>query len=358
MGTLLSLPLSLQALTITAYSPPLGGIELTAEAYRKTPVGIPLHRPAVAIAYLAEVSPPVTDAQGNFESMRLVLDQVIGTPGTYDPDSNSGLPTYYLEMVTGTAAGERFAITASGEDWVVIGQEPQGTLAASFDTTASRDQVRIRPCWTPGTFMPAAGAPLAAQVELSTRVETRDADALILYDQSVTETSARRFIQRFEDSIDGSFYWAEWTGMNERLVADEYGILPGQISWVRRASAGNVNWVLTGDVTTFNPVWPVPSPIVGSVLEWSFGLTESISVTLDSGGLSDVLRASASAAERQDELIVWENQTGFYTRPARRFYLQATNSEPIWREVGDTVTDQGTYPLEPGKAYTIRRRGE
>ena len=355
---LLNLPFSLQALTITADSPPLGGIELTAEAYRETPFGIPLHRPAVAIAYLAEVLPPDTDAQSNFESLRLVLDQVIGAPGTYDPDSNTNLPAYYLEVVTGAAAGERFSIAASGEDWIVIEQEPQGTLAASFDPTALRDQIRIRPCWTPGTFMPAASAPLTAQVELATLVETRDSDALILHDrQYVAEAGVRRFIQRFEDSA-GSTYWAEWTGMSERSLADDYGILPGQVNWVRRASAENATWVLTGDVTTFNPAWPIPSPTAGSVLEWPFSLTELVSVTLDTSGLSEVLRASSSAAERQDELIVWENQTGFYTRPARRFYLQSTGSDPIWREIGDTVTDQGTYPLEPGKAYTIRRRGE
>jgi uncharacterized protein (TIGR02597 family) len=342
-------------ITATTYSPPLGGIELSAGAFRETPVGIPLHRAAVMIADLVEVSPPVVDDEDNFESVRLFLDRVVGAPGEYNPDPDSGLPTYYLEVVTGAAAGERFPIAGSGEDWVILEKAPQGSLAADFDPNKTRDRVRIRPCWTPHTLMSAADTPLSEQLEYADQRETRDGDVIILLGR---EVNSQHVLQRFNDSVNTVQYWAEWDGMDNRLIANDYGVLPGQVIWIRRANAGEVKWVVTGDVTTFNTTWSVPLPPSDEVLEWSFSLTEPKATTLDSSGLESVFRTSASAAERTDELLVWEDTTGFYPRPAKRFYLQSASPEPIWRELGDELADQGTYTLEPAKAYTIRRRGE
>jgi uncharacterized protein (TIGR02597 family) len=340
--------------TATSYSPPLGGIELSAGAFRETPVGIPLHRSAVVIADLVKVASPVLDDEGNFKSLRIFLDRTIGIPGEYDP--NTGLPSYYLEVVTGPASGERFPIAGSGEDWVIIDQEPQETLVANFDPNEARDRVRIRPCWTPRLFMPAAEAPLSAESDDSAdQIEMRDDDAIILPGR---ESNTQYVLQRFNDSVNTVHYWAEWDGMDNRLIANDYGVLPGQVIWIRRANAGEVKWVVTGDVTTFNTTWSVPLPPSDEVLEWSFSLTEPKATTLDSSGLESVFRTSASAAERTDELLVWEDTTGFYPRPAKRFYLQSASPEPIWRELGDELADQGTYTLEPAKAYTIRRRGE
>ena len=339
----------------TAYSPPLGGIELHAGAFRETPVGVPLHRSAVVIAYLAEVASPVLDQQNNFVSLRLIFDRTIGIAGDYNPNPNTGLPAYYLEFVTGAASGERFSIAGSGEDWIIIEQLPQGALLASFDPSELRDRVRIRPCWTPETFMPSAEAPLSVQSDTSSQIEMRDEDAILLFG---SESNVQHVIHRFYNSEDMAYYWAEWGSANNPLIANDYGMLPGQASWIRRSSGIDVKWTVTGDVTTFTPTWAVPLPIYGEVTEWSFSLTEPTAMTLDSSGLKSVLRASTSSAERADELIVWNDDAGFYSRVTRQFYLQSASPEPIWREIGDTVTDQGTYELEPGKAYTIRRRGE
>jgi len=342
----------------TVYSPPLGGLRLTAEAYRQTSVGIPFHRSAVALADLVQITEK-TDAAGQFQSMRLRLDQAKGAPGRYDPDPVTGLPTHYVEVVSGAAAGERFAIVGSGEDWVVIDAQPQGALLASFDRTANRDQIRIRPCWTVETVMPAATAPLTAHAESSIFADIRDADAWIVLDRAAAATRpARRVIQRFVNA-SSTYYWAESTGTPEGVVAADVALLPGQASWIQRATADSASWAVTGDVTLFDPVWAVPMPTADTVLEWPFTLTEPKAVALNASGLKGVLRAANSAAERQDELWVWSEQTGFYVRPEKRFYLQANGSNPpVWREVGDAITDQGDYQLEPGKAYTIRRRGE
>ena len=341
---LLSLPVGLQALTSTAHTPSLGGIELIVDPYRETAIGLPLHRAAVAIAEVTDVK-LIQDVQGDFVSLRLELNRSIGSPGRYGLNADTGMPAYYLEIVTGAAAGERLRIVANGSDWVMVEDELQGVLSASYNPTADRDRVRIRPCWTLDSVLPASSAPLSAQIEPS-----RDADALILHDQL--------FIQRFLDSADNSYYWAEWVS-DEPSLADDYSILPGQVTRVRRAANGDsIAFALTGDATAFAPVWQMPTPAAGTVLEWPFSLTESVPVTLNDSGLGSVFVPAVSAAERQDELIVWANQTGFYARPAKRFYLQDTGANLVWRELGDTITDQGSYPLEPGKAYTIRRRGE
>ena len=338
----------------TTYSPPLGGIELSAGAFRETPVGIPLHRAAVVLAELTEVASPVVDDENNFVSQRLFLDRSIGVAGDYDPDPNSGLPAYYLEVVTGEASGERFPIAGSGKDWVIIEQKSRGTLAAGFDPNEARDRVRIRPCWTPDTLMPAANAPLAAQSESADPIKTRDRDAMLLSDLKL---GSRHTVQRFNDATSNLSYWAKWNDAGERLIADDYGILPGQGSWIRRAGS-DAKWVVTGDVTNFERVWAIPLPTSGEIWESIISLTEPKALTLNSSGLKSVFRATEAASKRSDELVVWEDLTGFYSRPAKRFYLQSASPEPIWREVGDDTTDQGLYLLEPGKAYTIRRRGE
>ncbi len=342
--------------TAKAYSPPLGGIELSAGAFRETPIGIPLHRTAVIIADFVEVAAPLVDDEGNFVSLRLFLDRSIGAAGEYDPDPNTGLPSHYLEVVTGSASGERFPIAGSGDDWVIIEQEPQGTLAAGFDPNEVRDRVRIRPCWTPDTLMPATEASISAESAVSADpIEMRDKDALLLPGR---ESDTQHVLRRFNDSANQSYYWAEWSGDNGYLIADDYGLMPGKIGWIRRAYATDVKWTVTGDVTTFGATWAIPLPASDGVLEWPFSLTEPETVTLDSSGLKSILRPSASAAERVDELVIWDELTGFYSQPSKRFYLQTASPEPIWREVGDNTTDQGTFKLEPGKAYTLRRRGE
>ena len=314
------------------------------EPYREKAIGLPLHRAAVAIAEVTDVN-SILDAQGDFVSLRLDLDRSIGTAGAYNLDADTKMPAYYLEIVTGAAAGERLGIVANGSNWVMVEDELQGELSASYNPTAGRDRVRIRPCWTLDSVLPASSAPLSAQAETA-----RDADALILHDQL--------FIQRFLDSADSCYYWAEWID-NEPSPADDYSILPGQVTRVRRAADGDsIAFALTGDATAFAPVWELPTPTAGTVLEWPFSLPESVPVTLNDSGLSSVFVPAVSAAERQDELIVWANQTGFYARPAKRFYLQDTGADLVWRELGDTITDHGRCQLEPGKAYTIRRRGE
>lgn len=355
-SALLSLSLSLQAMTTIAHSPPLGGIELSAGAFRETPVGIPLHRSAVVIADLAEVASPVVDSENNFVSLRLFLDRPIGAAGDYDPDPETGLPSHYLEVVTGSAAGERFPIVGSGEDWLIIEQEPQGNLVASFDPSEVRDRIRIRPCWTPESFMPASEAPLSAEPDDSAyRIKMRDSDAIIIPGK---KSDSHHMLQRFSKDVNSNHYWAEWDDDNKRLIADNYGILPGKVSWIRRTGANDAKWIVTGDVTNFDIRWAIPLPDSGEMLKWPVTLTEPKAVTLNSSGLKSVFRVSASATERSDELVVWEDLTGFYSRPAKRFYLQSASPEPVWREVGDDSTDQGLYTLEPGKAYTIRRRGE
>jgi len=341
--------------TATGYSPPLGGIELSAGAFRETPVGIPFHRTAVIIADLVEIAAPLVDDNDNFLSLRLLLDRSIGSAGDYDPDPDTGLPSYYLEVVTGSAAGERFPIAGSGEDWLIIEQKPQGTLVANFDPNEARDRVRIRPCWTPNTLMPVENAPLSAQSESSTPIETRDNDAILL---PGAQSGTQHVVQRFNTSTDDSYNWAEWNGDDNPEVANDYGVSPGKVGWIRSANSADIKWVVTGDVTIFEATWAIPLPSSGDVLEWSFSLTEPKAVTLDSSGLKSVLRSSTSAAERTDELVVWDDLTGFHSRPAKRFYLQSASPDPIWREVGDESIDQGTYTLEPGKAYTINRRKE
>ena len=229
---------------------------------------------------------------------------------------------------------------------------------ASFNPDEPRDRVVIRPCWTPEAWMPSASASLSAQDESSPRQDLRDRDGIILLPWiHSSATASSRFLQRFFSSENGNNYWAEWMGAQERRIANDYGILPGQVSLIRRAKAEAANFFIAGGATSFDFVWSIPVPEANDVLEYPFSLTEPRSVALRASGLESVFRPSVSASERLDELIVWENQTGFYLRPAQRFYLQDASPDPVWRALGDTTTNQGNFMLKPTVGYTIHRRG-
>lgn len=360
---LLGLNSALLGQATTAYSPPLGAIELVADGLRETAHGIPLYRTPVAIAELGEVAvDSVNDTEGNFLSRRLTFADSIGTSGQYNPDPETGELVYFAEFVAGDAAGQRLPIVGSGTNWIAVAEDPQGTFEAYFgpETVTPRDLIYIRPYWTLGTAMSSSDT---SAYDSSDLAATRNGDAVLL-PQAESSRDGRVF-QKFVAATGDLDYWGEIDSDGAlRLTEDDSAVLsldaaaiePSSVLKVRRSANSALSYVITGDATSLQ-AWSLPTPDAGALLEIPFSLELSDPVTLDQSGLTQLFTVASSSQSRQDEFIVWDVDAGFYARPAHRFYLLSASPSPIWREVGDDATDQGSFILKPGQGYLIRRRG-
>lgn len=340
--------------TVTSYSPVMGGIQLDAAPLRETRLGLPLHRSPVAIAELGGQE-AINNSSGNYLGTRLNFSDSIGNTVDFNPHADTGEIQYFVEFVTGAAAGQRMPILGSSNSSVIVGNPPQGELNGYFGprTGEPRDVVYIRPSWTlesvldTDVTLEAYGTGDPATV--------RNGDAAII-ESSDAGTSGGTF-QRFGDTVD---FWGEVSqvgalrtmpGSATPLALDKAAVLPGTVLKIRRAYDSALSYFLAGDASSLQD-WTLSVPQPGELLEIPFSLSQSESVTLGSSGLDTHFLSASSVGERQDELIVWDENAGFYARPIHRFYIL----NGAWREVGDAVTDQGNFLLEPGKGYLIRRR--
>lgn len=349
--------------SIEGFSPALGGIKVTAGGARETSLGIPFHRSPVILTEVGSMETNF-DSGGNFLHVRISFIDPIGDPGAFSPGAEDAQPRFFLEFTSGEAAGERFPIIGNGERSVLIGAIPEGTVAAYFvedpesPPTAPRDLVAIRPFWTIGNFDGGVGAELDVYDSSSPEL-ARNGDAVVL-----AATANERTLQRLTNSTTGQTHWGErttagayqQTSDSDVWAADRVGIAPGQGFRVRRADQSPVSFYFTGDAVALDRLTP-PTPDGDGIVQWPFTLARSNPVNLEASGLSEGLRASASAADRRDELIVWEDLAGFHPRPAHRFFLlEDAQGAVSWREVGDPLVDRGDFVLRPGSGYLIRRR--
>ena len=357
----------------TAYSPPLGAIELVADGLRETSHGIPLHRAPVVIAELGEVAATsIEDDNGNFLSRRITLTDSIGPVGQYNPDPETGELVYFAEFATGAAAGQRLPIVGSGTNWIAVAEDPdpkvtdpQGDFVGYFGPEVAntpRDLIYIRPYWTLGMTLSSS---VTSAYDSSDLAATRNGDAVIL-PQSDSSRGGRVF-QQFSGDLDDPDYWGEIdSGGALRLTEDDSIVLsldgaviaPSSMLKIRRSTDSELRYIVIGDATSLQ-AWSLPTPDAGALLQVPFALELSDPVTLAQSGLTQLFTATSSSQTRRDELIIWDTNAGFYARPTRRFYLLSASPDPdpVWREVGDATTDQGSFLLKPGQGYLIRRRG-
>ncbi|MEM7789972.1 MAG: hypothetical protein AAF546_01110 [Verrucomicrobiota bacterium] len=342
-----------QAGAVTSYSPTMGGIELVANGLRETSHGLPLHRAPVVVAELGEVAAnSVNDVNGNFLSRRLTFTDTIGMEGQFNPDAETGELTHFVEFVRGEAMGQRLPIVGSGSNWVAVSVDPIGTFQAYFGPedpmAALRDLVYIRPYWTLET---ALNSITVSSYDSNDPAASRNGDAILI--PTAGGPRASRMFQKFGTSPDD--YWGELSPSG--VAAMDGGALEtGSAYQIRLASETPLTYFVTGEATSLQD-WNLPAPEPGTLLEIPFSLEISDPITLGESGLDQLFTAVASAQNRIDELIVWDTHAGFHPRPARRFYLESGSPSPVWREVGDPVADQGSFELEPGQGYLIRRRG-
>lgn len=345
--------------SVSSSAPPLGGISLEAQGLRETALSLPFQKSVFVAAEIGSVG-TIEDSDLNYLGTRIVFTESLIEAGALQPDDATGELRYYAEFTSGAAEGQRLPIISSGSNWITLGAPPLGALKSYFGprTTDPRDVIYVRPYWTLKDVEGALSANWIAY-DSSELEASRNGDSIRL--SSSEPSSNERVFKMFSGVHD---YWAELTDSGS-LVSVDAGVTAldlsaatvplGDVWSVRRSDEEVYTFFILGDASALQD-WTLALPDAGAYLELPFALARSEAVTLKESELTQLFNVANSSGTRRDELVVWEDAPGYYKRAEKRFYLTDATPEPIWRCVGDDLTDQGDFTLEPGKGYLIRRR--
>lgn len=343
---------------VQANSPALGGVRLEAKGLELSSFGVPFQQDSYGVAELGQVE-DMMDSNQNYLGTRLTLDGLDLDANTLNLDSATGEFRYYAEFLTGNAIGQRLPIVSNSETSVTLAEPPVGTLVAHFGTeTGSKDIISVRPYWTLNDIEVSANRQMQSY-DSSALSASRNGDAVIVSD--LADPATTRFFRKYQGATD---FWGELNADGILRTKDnsielqnfeQAAIAPGRVWTVQLSGEESIDYYLTGVASSVQS-WSLQIPDAGHILEIPFTLGQSEAIPLEDSPLTDLFIASASESSRTDELLVWKTETGYYRRVEKRFYLLLVGGESVWRMVGDDLSDQGDYLLQPGKGYLIRRR--
>lgn len=248
---------------------------------------------------------------------------------------------YYIEMISGGAAGHYWPIIGNSESWLYL----DGTLTG----VAMGDHFIIRPEYRVDDLF--AGAMQSVSTgQFQHRLIS--GDALMLYGNAWTPIGAEPDLT-IQQLTDGSTAWLAKED-SDSLDRSTTPLPWGSPFVVRRQQAVDETIYLLGDVPTAN--WQAKIPAysgAGAVdLLVGIGFAETITIANASLVTDGAIASSPSALEVSDELLVHDpSRKGYYLPP--ELFLVHTSSGWVSSVSGQNYD---SLNLEPGKAYRIRRR--
>ena len=314
---------TLAGATDIAYSPPVGGMTLSAAANTDTLVSVALMPPPDAVGAVASVS-----------------GSDITVAGAPNWTANGFVSlAHYVRVLSGALKGHYFSVLANTNDTLTV-----DSAGMNLATLAAADAVEITPYWTLGTlYSPAnAGAsfiasasPLARQTEV------------YFYDATATGINRAPYATYY-------FYNGAWRKVGSAATTSfSNTIIFPDTYFLQRNKTGASALVYTGRVQPAS---------VGTLLVGSTGQNDNhvalafpITVTLNSSGLAGSgFVASSSPLSRKDELYWFDPAgTGINRAPSATYYYYNSG----WRKVGSpATTDFGSSVLlTAGGGFLIRK---
>lgn len=333
---LLLLSLVTAASAAAATSDPAGAFRLLLRGSSDTVVSLPLLRPALVTAPLAYRSG---------SQLTLVTD-VPEAPST----------GAFVLVLGGTLEGAVLPVTAQAGPVLTV-------TAGAYDLaqlqTVTADgagtPVAVVPYWTLDTLFPAG-----AGINVSTSASNR-ATEILVFDDTVAGINLSAAATFFYFAGNGNKP-AGWYKVGD-TAAPKGGqrLDPASYFIVRHKVATATTLLVTGGVQMAGYRVPLWLRAAGGAQDNLVSLPAVAPVSLADSGLvgSGAFRASASASNRTDELMVFDNTAVGQNKSASAtyFYFAGNETKPAgWYRVGDTAHTSDAVQLRPGEGFVIRKR--
>ncbi len=333
---LLALPLAVHA--VLPSSDPVGLFNLRLRGNSDTLVSLPLHRP------------PLVDAaiQVRTGNQLELSDNVPALPaeGAYILVMSGALEGAILPATS--LSGRTLTINTGAYDLATLQTEAANGVSQG-------DLVSVIPYWTLDTVFPAGTG-----INISTSASTRNTEVL-LYDHTVAGINLSPSATFFY-FVGNSTKPAGWykVGDTSSLKGNQ-PLAPASHFVVRHKIATSTSLALAGCVQMAGYRIPLAQRSTTVDQDNLVGLPIATAVTLGTSGLitSGAFAASASASERNDELMVFDNTVVGQNKSASAvyFYFSGNEHKPAgWYQVGATASAVDSVALKPAEGYVIRKR--
>jgi uncharacterized protein (TIGR02597 family) len=308
----------------TAYSPPVGGVMLSAAANTDTLVSVTL---APNAAWVGTAS----SAAGSGISVN-------GSPA-WSPNQYASGTYYYVRMLSGAQRGQYFSVVANGGSDLTV-----DNAGLNLSSIVSGDSMEIAPYWTLGTLYPASQAGNAFTVTTSTLAKKTQ---LLFFD--ATSTGINR-----SPSSTYYFFNGAWRKVGQpTTVSYDSAIVYPDSYLLQRNVTSATSLISTGRVQPGH---------LGTVLEATaatqndnyVALAFPVDVTLAATGLASAgFTPSTSTLSLKDQLLWFDPaETGINRSPTFTYYY----FNGAWRRKGASATlDFGSTVLKAGSGFIIRK---
>ena len=327
MKKLLLLPAFLLAssafATVTAYSPPVGGMTTLGAASTDNFVSVALVNNAAWVGSVASVS-------GSDIS-------VSGAPG-WGANAFASGTYYYARMLGGAQKGHYFSILANGTGDVTV-----DNAGLDLSVINSGDRMEIAPYWTLGTLYPAGNAGLSYIASASPAVRQTE---LLFFD--ATSTGINR-------SASATYYFRNgaWRqiGASASTSFDNTIIYPDAF-FIQRNKLTATTLVYTGRVQP-SSVGTVLQAVAATQNDNYVALAFPINVTLNASGLAAVFTPTVSVGSLKGQLLWFDPAGTGNNRSASATYYYRNGA---WRKFGASASaDFGSDVLTAGGGFIIRK---
>lgn len=249
--------------------------------------------------------------------------------------------TYFVAMKSGAKEGHLFRVLGndSASVSVDLGQDTLSGIVAG-------DRFSLVPYWTLGTLFPAAATGVEFGETAATGPEGTRLLMLPFPGQEINPPPAASFV--YSAGLWRSVGALTGASKNDEIVRpDTYFVI--QNPGVARTfiASGAVVMEKAVSLVATHPAHAVDNSLVPP---------RPVPVSLNDSGLiaSGAFLTSASAAQRTDVLVIFDNTTVGTSKPAADFYFYANSG---WRKIGQPLTQEFGADLVfgPGKAAFIRK---
>lgn len=316
----------------TALSPAVGVEKLTFSAFGETSRAVPLRKSAVWVGRIAEELPDGL--------LCLDADWAPGAFGMIE-----GEPRYLLEIRSGSLRGLTLPIIANGQQKLQVALPPEAIRSGALQMGEAGDVVAISPVFTMGELLGEAGHTIFDPV--ATLPSPADAASRIsIIDQAVPRLAERYASTLVPDATDG------WVRLEDATPASNRALLPREALLIQNFESLPAELWILGSVQEEGLLRWLPATAGSAAIPVVLGGSNPVVVESLSGLVPDLLTASLSALEREDELLWFEPDQPGFDRPVDRrwFYLDGSG----WAEAGGL--ESPTLTLQPGELLWIQRR--
>ncbi len=255
--------------------------------------------------------------------------------------------TYYAEFFTGALQGAFYTIIANDGDTLVLDTKGDDLTNHPLGEIASGDLVKVTPYWT------VAGVFGATQSDL-------------ILDPRTSPIFAKDDVLLFDNNLPGSnkapsttLYFLVGKGWTSVAAPSDSTadvvIPPGSVMVVRRRNTAPAALVNMGLYGPQRRAIYVHGATATSANDQYVSLALPEPLTLNEANLAGaVVKASANSVFRNDEVLVWRNNTPGFNTPANTTLFYQTASG--WLQVGNSDPIGDSFLLQPGEAIIIRKK--